>query len=210
MRITRWGGVALATAAALAALAGRSRAEIHNGGVDCTNWNGTYNMLGSYTKDPSLAPKDHDPIKIRQTACNGVDMEVNIGGEHTTIIARTNDSDNNRSMTVHGHYVRIYSSWVDGYGKNWTVSLIPDPLRPNARHSRREFLLTSFHTVIEQATIHDPSNLVPLATFGGSAGGRHGGGEKIHDVVDSRTVYAMAVPEEENAPAGRVELRHRR
>src|SRR5437762_26628 len=121
MRITRWGGVALAAAAALAALAGRSRAEIHNGGVDCTNWNGTYHMLGSYTKDPSLAPKDHDPIKIRQTA----------------------------------------------------------------------------------------SNLVPLATFGGSAG-RHGGGEKIHDVVDARTVYAMSVPEEDAAPAGRVELRHRR
>ena len=49
MRITRWGGVALAAAAALAALAGRSRAEIHNGGVDCTNWNGTYRLAGTYS-----------------------------------------------------------------------------------------------------------------------------------------------------------------
>jgi len=212
MRIIRWVGIAIAAAAGLAALAGRTRAEIHNGGVDCTNWNGTYSMLGSYAKDPALAPRGREALKIHQTACNGVDMETTIGGEHVTIIARTNDRDNNRSMSIRGRTVRVYATWVDGYGRNWEVALIPDPLRPNVRYSRREFLLTSYHTVIEQATIHDPSHLEPLATFGGNPGGRGGGGEKIHDIVDARTVYAMPVNEEENGTSqpSRVELRHRR
>jgi hypothetical protein len=191
MRINRRGVIVSGAAAGLAGLAVQARAEIHNGGVDVTNWNGTYELSGSSASNAALMPPDKEPIVIRQDAPNGVDMDVTIGGERCTIQARTNGSQNRRRMSIKGVYVTVYATWVDGYGKNWEVHLTPDPLRPNVPYSVRQFLLTSFHTVIVQAAIHDPRNQVPLATFPDHAGKK--GGSKVRDLVDARAVYMMPV-----------------
>ncbi len=194
MRIRHWGTALILAVASLAAFAVQGRAEIHNGGVDCTNWNGVYKLVGSSAKDRSLLPPANDTIEIKQDSCGGCDMLVNIGGEQCLIEARTNNSRNRRPMTVKGRSSIVYASWVDGYGKNWYVSLTPDPLRPNVPYSVREFSLTSFHTVTMLATIHNPHKLIPLATFS-QTGGRTRGGQKIQDVVDARAVYLLPVGE---------------
>lgn len=177
----------------VAVLAGRTSAEIHDGGVNVTDWNGTYHLVGASSNNPSLLPNDKDPLEIRMNAPNATDIEVTIGGERTTIRARTNASENRHYMTIKGRQVKIYSSWVDGYGKNRTITLTPDPLRPGVPYSVREFLLTSSHAVILEALVRDPRNQVPLATFGGDPGGRRRGGTKVKDVVDARAVYMMPV-----------------
>ena len=122
----------------------------------------------------------------------GVDMDVTIAGERYTVMARTTDRLNRHSMTIRGRSTRVYANWVDGYGKNWTVSLTPDPLRPTVPYSVREYLLTSFHTVVVQATIHDSRNQIPLSTFPRGPRDRERGA-KIRDVVDARAVYLMPV-----------------
>src|SRR5438270_2976375 len=93
--------LAAAGAASLAGMAGRSHAIIHNGGVDCTNWNGTYALAGGSAKEKHLLPADGDTIQIRQNSCAGVDMEVGIGGERYNLSAHTNDSQNDRVLSIH-------------------------------------------------------------------------------------------------------------
>jgi hypothetical protein len=192
LRIERWGKTVCFTTLGLAALASRTGAEIHNGGVDCTNWNGTYRLASASATQAALIPPANDTITIRQESCGGVDMDVTIAGERYTIMARTIDRLNRRSMLIKGRPTRVYANWVDGYGKNWTVSLTPDPLRPGVPYSVREYLLTSFHTVVVQATIHDPRNQIPLATFPEGRRDRQRGA-KVRDVVDGRAVYLMPV-----------------
>src|SRR5438874_2144085 len=90
--------LAAAGAASLAGMAGRSHAIVHNGGVDCTNWNGTYVLAGASSKENRLLPAEGDTINIRQNSCAGVDLEVTIGGERYALAAHTNDSQNDRVL----------------------------------------------------------------------------------------------------------------
>jgi hypothetical protein len=196
MRIRGSGLLILAAAgvAALAGLAGRSYAIVHNGGVDCTNWNGTYVLAGASAKESRLVPPRGDTITIRQNSCAGVDLGVTIGGQRYVLAAHTNDSQNDRVLTIRGRPTRVHATWVDGYGKNWMVSLTPDPMTPTVPYSVREYLLTSLQTVTVADTIRDPHNQVPLATFPATAGGKkEAGGRKIQEVVGARAVYLLPV-----------------
>src|SRR5262249_43740421 len=133
--------LAAAGAASLAGFAGRSHAIIHNGGIDCTNWNGTYALAEASSKEKHLLPADGDTIQVRQNSCAGVTLEVTVGGERYVLAAHTNDSQNDRVFSIHGRSTRLHATWIDGYGKNWVVSLTPDPLRPGVPYSVREYLL---------------------------------------------------------------------
>ena len=186
----RYLALLLLAGAGLAIAATSTRAEIHNGGVDCTNWNGTYRLAGTYSRAAGLAPPHGDTIVVRQSSCSGLQLEATVAGERCTIDARMNGS--RRSMSVHGQYCAVWGSWVDGYGKNWIITLTPDPLRPHVPHSVREYLLTSFHTILVQDSIQNPNDLVPLATFG-EGGPREG---KMREHVDSRSAYLLPVEPE--------------
>jgi len=192
MRFRRWGRFLFLSGAAVGAVALQigTHAEVHNGGVDCTNWNGVYKLGGSTTNNPSLGAPDGDTIEIKQTSCAGVEMTLTLKGQRTTLDARMAGSSRRRMITIGGRNYEIYGSWVDGYGQNWYVKLTPDPARPEVPSSIREYLLTSFHSIIAQHTIHDPHNLIPLATFDRDA---RRGQQKINDVVDARAVYFLPV-----------------
>jgi hypothetical protein len=195
----RYIGILLLAAAGVAMTTVMTRAEIHNGGVDCTNWNGVYNLAGASARDPALLQRAGDTIVVKQSSCNAVQFETNIGGDRCAIDARVNGS--RRSVSANGHVVTLWGSWVDGYGKNWIITLTPDPARPYVRHSVREYLLTSFHSIIVQASIQDGNDLVPLATFG-DGGPR---GSKMREHVDARAVYLLPVtsdPQEESGHEG--------
>ena len=192
MRMRQWGRILFLAGAAAGAVALQvnTHAEVHNGGVDCTNWNGVYNLAGASANDRSLAPPDQDTIEIKQTSCAGVMMTVSLKGERVTLDAKMSGSSKRRMITIGSRSYEIYGSWIDGYGQNWLVQLKPDPIRPTVPYSVREYLLTSFHSVIAQDTIHDFHNMVPLATFDHEA---RRGQQKVQDVVDARSVYLLPV-----------------
>jgi hypothetical protein len=180
----------IGAAAGAVALQVTTHAEIHNGGVDCTNWNGLYNLAGASANDRSLTPPDQDTIDIKQTDCHSVTMTATLKGQRVELDVKMAGSSKRQTVTIGGRSYDVYGSWVDGYGQNWIIKLTPDPVRPSVPYSLHEYLLTSFHSIISQDTIHDFHNMVPLATF--DREGR-GGKTKVNDIVDGRAVYLLPV-----------------
>ena len=60
--INRWGKTVLFTTLGLAALASRTGAEIHDGGVDCTNWRRQLRLASASATQAALIPPANDTI----------------------------------------------------------------------------------------------------------------------------------------------------
>src|SRR5262249_14284110 len=148
-RIRQWGRFLFLAGAAVGAVALQvtTHAEIHNGGVDCTNWNGVYNLAGASANDHSLTPPAQDTIEIKQTDCHSVLMTVTLKGQRVDLDAKMAGSSRRQTVSIGGRIYDVYGSWVDGYGQNWIIKLTPDPVRPSVPYSLHEYLLTSFHSI---------------------------------------------------------------
>ena len=117
-------------------------------------------------------------------------LETTLAGERCTIDAKVNGS--RRSMSVHGQYPRSGAAGLMATARTGSSPSRRIRCARTVPHSVREYLLTSFHTILVQDSIQNPNDLVPLATFG-EGGPREG---KMREHVHCRSAYLLPVEPE--------------
>ena len=95
-------------------------------------------------------------------------------------------------LAIEGQYPRLRQLGGIGPGKNWTVSLSPDPLRPGPTYSVANTCSLPSTPSSSRRPSTTPGTEIPLATFPRAAA-TASEAQGIRDVVDGRAVYLMPV-----------------